>query len=64
MLAVRIMAIGMFLIWLTSCAERPLPVATGPVRQLNAGHWTPGPNELTTAPAPPSPPIITTGSGA
>jgi len=33
-----------------ACAERPLPVATGPVRQLNVGHWLPGPNELTTSP--------------
>ena len=36
----------------SACADRPLPVASGPVRQLNVGHWTPGPNELTTAPAP------------
>ena len=28
-----------------------LPVATRvPVRQLNIGHWTPGPNELTATP--------------
>lgn len=33
-----------------ACAERPLPVASGPVRQLNVGRWMPGPNELTTAP--------------
>lgn len=33
-----------------ACADRPLPIATGPVRQLNPGHWMPGPNELTTAP--------------
>ena len=32
-----------------ACAERPLPVATGPVRQLNVGHWLSGPNELTTS---------------
>lgn len=36
-----------------ACVERPLPVASGPVRQLNVGHWTPGPNELTTPPAAP-----------
>jgi len=36
-----------------ACADRPLPVATGPVRQLNPGHWMPGPNELTTPPAVP-----------
>jgi hypothetical protein len=29
-----------------------LPVASGPVRQLNVGHWTPGPNDLTTPPDP------------
>lgn len=33
-----------------ACAERPLPVATGPIRQLNPGRWMPGPNELTKAP--------------
>ncbi len=34
-----------------ACDGRPLPVATGPVRQLNVGRWTPGPNDLTTPPA-------------
>lgn len=34
-----------------ACAERPLPIASGPVRQLNVGRWMPGPNELTTPPA-------------
>ena len=29
------------------CANDPLPVASGPVRQLNVGKWTPGPNDLT-----------------
>ena len=33
---------------LSACADRPLPVASGPVRQMNVGHWMPGPNELTT----------------
>ena len=33
-----------------ACAERPVPVASGPVRQLNVGRWMPGPNELTKAP--------------
>lgn len=32
---------------LAACDGRPLPVATGPVRQLNVGRWTPGLNELT-----------------
>lgn len=36
-----------------ACADRALPVATGPVRQLNVRHWMPGPNELTTPPAVP-----------
>ena len=31
-------------------SSRPLPVASGPVRQLNVGHWEPGPNELTVPP--------------
>lgn len=36
---------------LAACSSsRPLPVASGPVRQLNAGHWVPGVNELTTPP--------------
>lgn len=34
-----------------SCAGPTLPVATGPVRALNLGHWAPGTNELTTPPA-------------
>ena len=34
-----------------SCAGPALPVATGPVRALNLGHWAPGANELTTPPA-------------
>lgn len=34
-----------------ACAERPVPVASGPLRQLNVGRWMPGPNELTKAPA-------------
>ena len=33
---------------LSACADRPLPVASGTVRQMNVGHWMPGPNELTT----------------
>lgn len=41
-----------------ACVERPLPVASGPVRQLNVGHWTPGANELTTAP------VVPRGDGA
>lgn len=36
---------------IVACDGRPLPVATGPVRQLNVGRWTPGPNDLTTPPA-------------
>lgn len=37
---------------LCACASsRPLPIASGPVRQLNVGHWSPGPNELTVPPS-------------
>ena len=36
-----------------ACADRPLPVATGPVRQLNVGRWTPAPSELAAPPAAP-----------
>ena len=32
------------------CANDPLPVASGPVRQLNVGRWTPGANDLTVPP--------------
>lgn len=28
-----------------------VPVASGPIFQMNPGHWDPGPNELTTASA-------------
>jgi hypothetical protein len=36
---------------LTACSgSRPLPVANGPVRQLNVGHWLPNTNDLTTPP--------------
>ena len=34
-----------------ACDGRPLPVASGPVRQLNVGRWVPGSNDLTTPPA-------------
>ena len=34
-----------------ACDGRPLPVASGPVRQLNVGRWVPGANDLTTPPA-------------
>ena len=36
---------------LVACDGRPLPIASGPVRQLNVGRWTPSPNDLTTPPA-------------
>lgn len=40
------------LLVLSACGStRPLPVATGPVRALNVGHWMPGPNELTVPPS-------------
>lgn len=39
---------------LAACDGRPLPVASGPVRPLNLGRWTPGPNDLTTPPAVPA----------
>ena len=32
------------------CANDPLPVASGPVRQLNVGRWTPSANDLTVPP--------------
>lgn len=41
-----------------ACADRPLPVATGPVRQLNVGRWMPSPNDLT------SPPVVPGRTGA
>lgn len=45
------LALAVFLPLLAAaCAERPLPVAAGPIRKLNPGHWMPGPNELTTVP--------------
>ena len=37
----------------TACAGQSLPAASGPIRQLNVGHWMPGPNELTTPAAAP-----------
>ena len=33
-----------------ACAEHSVPVASGPIRQLNVGRWMPGPNDLTTPP--------------
>ena len=30
-----------------ACASPSLPVASGPVRPLNAQHWTPTPAEIT-----------------
>ena len=41
----------LLLLALAACDGRPLPVATGPVRQLNVGRWTPGPNDLSVPPA-------------
>ena len=38
-----------------ACDGRPLPVAPGPLRQLNVGPWTPGPNDLTVPPDPARP---------
>lgn len=44
-----VLALGLVL--LAGCSSsRPLPVATGPVRQLNVGHWVPNTNDLTTPP--------------
>ena len=31
---------------LAACASSGAPGCTGPVRQLNVGKWTPGPNDL------------------
>ena len=42
------LALAALLPLLAACADRPLPVASGPIRQMNVGHWMPGPNELTT----------------
>jgi hypothetical protein len=36
-----------------ACGARPLPAATGPVRQLNVGKWEPGPGDLELPPAKP-----------
>ena len=38
---------------LAACA-RPLPVATGPVRQLNVGKWVPGMGDLAVPPERPA----------
>lgn len=54
--AVLLICAWVVIIMVAGCAERPLPVASGPVRQLNVGHWAPGPNELTT-------PAVHAGSG-
>ena len=37
-----------------ACDGDPLPVAAGPVRQLNIGRWTPGPNDLAAPPVMPA----------
>ena len=37
----------------TACVGQSLPAASGPIRQLNVGHWMPDPNELTTPAAVP-----------
>lgn len=37
-----------------ACDGRPLPVASGPVRQLNVGQWTPGTNDLAAPPVMPA----------
>ena len=39
---------------LAACAARPLPVATGPVRQLNVGKWVPGMGDLAVPPEKPA----------
>lgn len=39
---------------LSACGARPLPVATGPVRQLNVGKWTPGFGDLAAPPEKPA----------
>lgn len=41
-----------------ACAEHSVPVASGPIRQLNVGRWMPGPNDLTT------PPVVVGRTGA
>jgi hypothetical protein len=38
------------LILLGACAADGPPGVSGPVRQLNAGKWTPGPGDLTVPP--------------
>ena len=54
----RLALVALLPLLAAACVERPLPVASGPLRQLNVGHWTPGPNELTTAP------MLSRGDGA
>ena len=44
-----------------ACDGDPLPVAAGPVRQLNVGRWTPGPADLA---APPGMPATNNGGPA
>jgi hypothetical protein len=37
----------LFVLALAACADRPpLPEASGPLRALNAGRWTPGEADL------------------
>ena len=40
------LVLGLLACLLSGCDARPLPVATGPVRPLNAGHWVPGSGDL------------------
>src|SRR4051794_24621384 len=47
-------AVGLLAALVAGCAARPLPVATGPVRQLNVGKWVPGPGDLDAPPAKPA----------
>lgn len=48
------LAAALLALALSACAARPLPVATGPVRQLNAGKWTPGLGDLALPPEKPA----------
>ncbi len=45
------LALALLTLLVAGCADDPLPVASGPVRQLNIGKWTPSPNDLTVPPS-------------
>lgn len=46
--SILLLCVWVVIIMIAGCAQHNAPIASGPVRQLNVGHWEPGPNELTT----------------